>query len=165
MVIGLVTGAVVPLQPIVAQSCNYYAGQAVGGQSLNVDLCSITRASAKSVDFVYYLGQERIQSQANCQDGSWVTFPERQRNRPQSSATQQMLTVVCGYQGRRPSSNNIATVFDPPSNVRTAPNGKVLCAIRERRTIHTYGTVGAWYYTDACGEMGVIHSGQLKFQP
>ncbi|WP_071839444.1 MULTISPECIES: hypothetical protein [Microcystis] len=31
------------------------------------------------------------------------------------------------------------------------------------RTINIYGSVGSWYYTDVCGEMGVIHSSQIKF--
>jgi hypothetical protein len=45
-----------------AQTCNYYAGTAVTGQSVNVDLCSITQASAQSMNFVYYLGRQRIKS-------------------------------------------------------------------------------------------------------
>ena len=52
-------------EPTAAQSCNYYAGRAVGGQTLNVDTCSISRASYRSVDFVYYLGGERVESQSN----------------------------------------------------------------------------------------------------
>ncbi len=166
MLVGLGLVAEVTLgggQPAVAQNCNYYAGRAVGGQSINVDLCSVRRASARSVDFVYYLGSERIQSQANCQAGTWVTFPERQVNRPQSQATQNMLNAVCSYRGSSASDSTVATVFDPPSNVRVSPNGAVLCSIPNRRTINVYGSTGSWYYTDACGDMGVIHSSQIRF--
>lgn len=59
-----------PHQIAKAQNCNYYAGKAVGGQSVNVDLCSISRASYKSIDFVYYLGEKRVESQANCEAGN-----------------------------------------------------------------------------------------------
>ncbi|MCA2721917.1 MAG: hypothetical protein IM333_16560 [Microcystis sp. M048S1] len=31
------------------------------------------------------------------------------------------------------------------------------------RTINIYGSVGPWYDTDVWGEMGVIHSSQIKF--
>jgi hypothetical protein len=160
---GFVMGGIAIPSPSEAQTCNYYAGRAVGGQNLNVDLCSIIRASARSVDFVYYLGNERIQSQANCQAGNWTTFPERQVNRPQSQATQNMLNTVCSYRGQGSANGSLATVFNPPSNVRTSPNGTILCSIPQRRTIQTYGSNGSWYYTDACGEIGVIHSSQIRF--
>jgi hypothetical protein len=148
-------------QPIaLAQSCNYFAGTAVNGKSVNVDLCSISIPSDRSVDFVYYLGSERVQSQANCPNGTWTTFPERQLNRPQSAATQRMLNVVCSY---RESQTTTAFVFDPPSNVRRSPNGAILCSLKTRRSINIYGAIGSWYYTDACGEVGVIDASQLKF--
>lgn len=145
-------------------SNNYYAGQSSGGQSINVDLNSISRASSKSVDFVYYLGEERIQSQANCEAGTWTTFPERAINRPQSQATQNMLNVVCQNRASNSSSRRrVARVFDPPSNVRTSPNGSALCSVRNITDINIYSSTGDWYYTDVCGEMGVIHSSQIRF--
>lgn len=144
-------------------SNNYYAGQSSGGQSINVDLSSISRASYKSVDFVYYLGEERIQSQANCEAGTWTTFPERAINRPQSQATQNMLNVVCQNRASSPvSSSRRGRVYDPPSNVRTSPNGSVLCSVRNVTDINIYGSTGSWYYTDYCGEMGVINISQIR---
>jgi hypothetical protein len=82
-----------------AQSCNYFAGTAVTGQKVNVDTCSISRASYQNVDFVYYLGKMKMVSQANCSNGTWTTFRDRQTHRPQSQATQRMLDRVCS-QGR-----------------------------------------------------------------
>ncbi|MGV2391194.1 MAG UNVERIFIED_CONTAM: hypothetical protein LVR29_32825 [Microcystis novacekii LVE1205-3] len=38
---------------VLAQTCNYFAGTAVTGKSVNIDLCSIVPASSRSVDFVY----------------------------------------------------------------------------------------------------------------
>jgi len=139
---------------VLAETCNYFAGTAVTGKSVNIDLCSIVLASSRSVDFVYYLGR------------TWTTFPERQIHRPRSQATQTMLEVVCSYRFNSSQSTSriaAAIVFSPPSNVRTSPNGNIICSVKERRTINIYGSVGSWYYTNVCGEMGVIHSSQIKF--
>jgi serine/threonine protein kinase, bacterial len=57
----------------------------------------------------------------------------------------------------------LGQVFDPPSNIRQSPNGSAICSISEQKLINTYGSSGEWYYTDACGAMGVIHSSQIKF--
>lgn len=59
-------------RPVPQQSANsrvvtastYYAGSASGGHSINVDLNSISRVDYPDVEFVYYLGKERVQSQA-----------------------------------------------------------------------------------------------------
>lgn len=81
----------------VAQSCNYFAGSAVTGQKVNVNTCSISRVNYGRVNFVYYLGKREIASQANCNNGTWTSFPDRVTHRPQSQATQRMLDVVCSY--------------------------------------------------------------------
>ncbi len=146
----------------VAQICNYFAGTASTGESVNVDLCSLSRASDRSIDFVYYLGNEKIVSQANCQSGSWTTFPEKEVHRPQSQATQHMIEVVCSYQTTTQTEG--AIVFNPPSNIRDTPNGNILCSINHVTPIDIYGSTGDWYYTDACGSMGMIHSSQVRFQ-
>lgn len=169
LVFCVIAGSVVSSnnQSLVAQSCNYFAGNAVGGQEINLDTCSISRASHRSVDFVYYLGSEKIVSQANCDSRTWITFPERQVNRPQSQATQRMLNFVCNARASSPVRNSSARrafVFDPPSNIRYEPNGAVLCSITTPITINIYGSVGSWYYTDACGETGVVHSSQIRFR-
>jgi hypothetical protein len=71
--------------------------------------------------------------------------------------------------GSNESSSRTATVTDPPTNVRLSPNGAILCVIRQRMTINILGSTGVrdnngtWYYTDACGSNGVIHSSQIRF--
>jgi len=155
-----------PKQETQAQTCNYFAGEAIGGQSINVDLCSISRASSNSVDFTYYLSKERIESQANCIKGTWTTFPEKVLQLPQSKATQEMINVVCSYRFSSQNSDarvGNAFVFAPPSNVRISPNREILCSVGTRRTIKVYGSIGSWFYTDICGAMGVIHSSQIRF--
>lgn len=58
---------------------------------------------------------------------------------------------------------NQATVYNPPSNVRVTPNGRVLCSLRTVTTINVYGMSGQWYQTDACnGQMGYIHQSQVQ---
>lgn len=153
----------------VAQADNYYAGQAVGGQSVIVDLSSIARASSRSANFVYFLGNERIPSQAHCTgSGSWTTIDDGTVHRSQSQATQNMLNVVCGYLAQINSSggnsvSQTALVYAPPSNVRATPNGRILCSINAQSYINVYGHSGDWYHTDACGQTGVIHNSQLQF--
>lgn len=61
------------------------------------------------------------------------------------------------------SKTGVAIVFDPPSNVRDSPNGKILCSVRARTTINIYDSTNSWYRTDVCGEMGVIHDSQITF--
>lgn len=69
-----------------------------------------------------------------------------------------------------PSSEitNTVTTVDPPSNIRDAPNGKILCTVKNQATfIKLYGSTGItdnngeWFYTKHCGKMGVIHSTQF----
>lgn len=62
-----------------------------------------------------------------------------------------------------------ATIIDPPTNIRLSPNGTVLCVIRQKTQITILGDTGiedkngTWYYTDACGREGVVHSSQIRF--
>ena len=60
-------------------------------------------------------------------------------------------------------------VFDPPSNVRMTPNGKISCWVNEPIEVSISGQIngsgGLWYYTDYCdGKRGVIHHTQIKLR-
>lgn len=57
-----------------------------------------------------------------------------------------------------------AVVFDPPSNVRSSPNGKILCSVNQATSINTYGFTNGWYITDVCGRRGYIHNSQIRFE-
>ncbi len=81
-----------------AQSCNYYAGISVMGQKVNLDTCSISKSSDRGTDFVYYLGDKKFASKANCSDRTWTTLSNNQVNAPQSQATKKMLDRVCNEQ-------------------------------------------------------------------
>jgi hypothetical protein len=148
-----------------AQSGTYYAGTAIGGQPVQVEIDSISRASYRRVNFVYYLGEERISAQANCSNRSWVTFPENERHYPQSRATERMVNFVCSRNPGYPASDGtqIVRVIDPPSNVRVSPNGRVICQVPTRMDIKVFDAVGSWYRTDACGPIGFIHRSQIRF--
>jgi serine/threonine protein kinase, bacterial len=165
-----ISNSAISSQPDIKSSCGYYAGEAVTGQAVNVDLCSITTNNSGKVGFVYYLGGKRMGSAANCSNSSWTTLADQQVHRPLSPATQKMLDSVCSRRqaGSAKSSSADsqvakATVFSPPTNVRESPEGKILCTINKRASINTYGFSDSWYKTDACGSMGVIHADQLKF--
>jgi hypothetical protein len=153
-----------------SSSCNYYAGRAVEGQSVNVDLCSVSPKSSGAIAFVYTLGSKRMESEADCNNGTWTTFYDGQTHRPQSLATEKMINKVCGDRGANQISSQSTTsrsgaaiVFNPPSNVRVSPNGAIICSVKRRTTINICGSVGSWYKTDACGTMGVISAGQIRF--
>lgn len=60
-----------------------------------------------------------------------------------------------------------ALIFDPPSNVRNAPNGAIICSISTQTTIKIYGRIGEWYKTDACSSssfdtLNFIHESQVS---
>lgn len=152
-----------------AQSSLHYIGQAVGGQRVSVDLNSISRVSARSVDFTYYLGNDERYSQANCDNGTWTTFEDGVVHSPQSATTAEMVRLVCnaGY-GNASGATYEGTheiswvVSEPPSNVRVRPNGAVQCSIRSVQAVNVYGWEGQWAITDACGSRGYIHESQLE---
>ncbi|HTL89894.1 MAG TPA: caspase family protein [Leptolyngbya sp.] len=67
------------------------------------------------------------------------------------------------------SKTGVALVVAPPSNVRTSPNGSILCIINssanKKISIDIYGKANPeWYYTDFCGTIGMIHHTQIKFE-
>lgn len=54
------------------------------------------------------------------------------------------------------------SVFAPPSNIRTSPNGGVKCTITRRQAIRVYvEPENGWYSTTACGG-GWIHKSQVR---
>lgn len=62
-----------------------------------------------------------------------------------------------------------ATIVDPPTNIRSKPNGTVICVVDRKIKIKILGELdaddgsGLWYVTDTCGRQGVVHSSQLAF--
>jgi hypothetical protein len=84
-------------QTAVAQKCNYYAGRAVEGQKVVVDLCSFSRNDdMEGTEFTYYLGRKKISAIANCTKGGWYA-DDNVLHRPKSKATRHMLDLVCDY--------------------------------------------------------------------
>ncbi|WP_058999420.1 serine/threonine-protein kinase [Leptolyngbya sp. NIES-2104] len=159
-----------PVEPPIDQACRLQTGTTLRAQTLTLDTCSIDASNPSLIRFIYYLNADRVQAQTDCASGTWTSFPENQVNRPQSPATEKMLERICGAKSPQGAASNdsiskagVATVFNPPSNVRVSPNGAILCSVREKRNINVYDLKGDWYTTDVCGTSGVIHRGQLKF--
>lgn len=147
-----------------AQTNTYYAGVASTGQPVQVEIGSIQRVNYDDVNFVYYLGGERIVAQADCTARNWTTFPENDQHFPRSLATERMLNFVCSQDPDYPTGDSGQTVrvVDPPSNVRATPNGRVICTL-PRMNIQVFDAVGSWYRTNACGQLGYIHRSQIRF--
>lgn len=143
-----------------------YQGTASTGEKVYLNLDSIQQEGRKNgYFFTYQIGTDRPLAYTPC-DGRFqvvtadgVTFKPLMK--PRSEATRKMLARVCNDQPQK--SAKVAYVFAPPSNVRTSPNGDILCSVESQKIIQTYGSQGSWFYTDVCGKMGVIHSSQIKF--
>lgn len=53
-------------------------------------------------------------------------------------------------------------VFNPPSNIRTDPDGRVKCTITKKQVIQVgFESENGWYGTTACGR-GWIHKSQIR---
>jgi hypothetical protein len=145
-----------------------YQGRASTGEkvSLNLDSIQVDRLSTRRESPVYFfryqIGRDRVEAVTACEG----TFQVNDRDgefgstiTPQSGATQSMLDRVCSYHRKT------ATVFAPPSNVRwsASQESRIKCVVKQQQTITTYGTDGEWFYTDACGTLGMIHVSQIKF--
>jgi hypothetical protein len=61
-------------------------------------------------------------------------------------------------------SSQGAVVFAPPSNIRSTPNGSIICSIPNVKTINVYDYENGWCQTDFCGGWGFIHESQVHLQ-
>lgn len=113
--------------PAAAPNCNhnFSAGAAVGGQAITVDTCSVKTGNPRAIDFVYYLGPEKIESSADCPGSNWTTYPERAVHYPQSAATQTMINIVCQTAG------HTAVVASTPVSQAPAPASRPAVASRQ----------------------------------
>jgi hypothetical protein len=72
-------------------------------------------------------------------------------------------TLISSFLAVPALAQSTAYVFAPPSNVRNAPNGEIVCSITKKISFNIYRQEGQWYYTDLCGG-GYIHQSQIRFQ-
>jgi hypothetical protein len=127
--------------------------------SVQVAQRSLGRSQSPSYFFQYRLGGDRVYGVTAC-NGEFSTSQDGDRYdspiKPQSEATQRMLDRVCNLLVKQ------MQVFSPPSHVRMGANGEIICTIPNNKAITTYGQEGEWFYTDACGKLGMIHSSQIR---
>lgn len=152
-------------QPAQAELLNL--GTASGGQSVQLDTTSISRNGNSGSwwsGFTYYLGGEQINAEAHCGQGTWTVDGESYS--PQSQTTETMMRLVCSARHiTSDGSGDMAymLVYAPPSNVRSAPNGSVICSIDQMSVIRVYvEDRDGWYSTQACGSNGWIHESQIR---
>ena len=138
-------------------------GASLTGARIRLLANTIRKGEKDTHAFTCQLGDTKIDAIANCSDGSWISYPERQLNRPQSPATERMLMRICGTSAER-ALPSVAFVHDPPGNVRVTPAGDFQCTIDSKSTIRVSQLDGDWYSTTACGREGFIHRSQLKLE-
>lgn len=158
-----------PIQP--AQAEMLVLGTASTGETLTLDTNSVNRAPrAGSVlgNATYYLNDERIDAEIDCGRGYWTVRGSSTQYRPQSQATRNLLSLACSISriDDQREDTGYLLVYDPPSNVRSSPNGAVQCVIDTMRVIRVYSEPrNGWYFTDACpnGRGGnVINESQVR---
>lgn len=94
---------------------------------------------------------------------------ERLKNAKKDLDAKKTEANNAGQTGETAPTNSTATIFAPPTNIRESPNGAVLCSVKKRTSITILGSTGIrdnngeWYYTNACGKRGAVHSTQIKF--
>ncbi|MEB3215808.1 MAG: SH3 domain-containing protein [Nostocales cyanobacterium 94392] len=74
-----------------------------------------------------------------------------------------MSTVISSIWAVPALAQSAAYVFAPPTNIRNAPNGEIICTITKKTSINVYQKQNQWYYTDLCGG-GYIHQSQIRLQ-
>ena len=149
-----------------------YQGIASTGERVNLDLKSIA-VEPRSIGFNrppsyffnYEIGNTKVTAMTSCR-GTFAPFDKNGDKTeafraPQSRALKRTLDRVCNHTVKR------VRIFAPPSNVRTEPNGQIICTIQNAKTItiygvYNYGEQGNWQYTDACGKLGMIDSSQFR---
>jgi hypothetical protein len=152
---------------IAGVACRYRLGKSVTGSAMSVDLCSIRLIPRSfNINFAYSIDGERLNANANCRENTWYIPSDDTTHAPRSTATENMLKIVCTAPQDGSTDNPLAVVFNPPSNIRKSPNGEILCQITELRTIGISGSgpSGKWLRTNVpgCG-YGYIHSSQVSF--
>ena len=169
--LGLAIALFTPFFGQPAQAEMLVLGTASTGQAVTLDTDSVLRVPrgvGTGTNATYYLGDEKIVADIDCSQGYWTVDSDRSqpriRYRPQSQATRNLLFLACGI---RRINNQLEDaqdllVYDPPSNVRSTPNGSVKCVIENMQIIRVVGEPrGTWYSTTACGG-GWIDQSQIR---
>lgn len=165
--LGLAIALLAPFFGQPAQAEMLVLGTASTGQTVTLDTNSVSRSQRGTGLFIsarYYLGDERVNADISCRDNYWVVSGESTQYRPQSQATRNLLSVACGVSriNNQLEDAQDLLVYDPPSNVRSTPNGSVKCVIENMQIIRVVGEPrGTWYSTTACGG-GWIDQSQIR---
>ncbi|MBE9032096.1 hypothetical protein IQ266_20365 [filamentous cyanobacterium LEGE 11480] len=95
---------------------------------------------------------------------------EPQATTPKASNQVASKKVPNGVSNFTPLSSGLTDqvdLFKPPANIHRAPNGQVLCSIKQAKSIKISGYTntdqGTWYQTNACGSNGWISMRHVRF--
>ena len=167
--LGLAIALLAPFFGQPAQAEMLVLGTASTGQTITLDTNSVSRTDRGTSLFIsatYYLGNERVVADISCRQRYWVVEGDSTSTqyRPQSQATRNLLSLACSIRGidRQQEDTGYLLVYDPPSNVRSTPNGSVKCVLDTMQIIRVYVEPrGSWYSTTACGG-GWISESQVR---
>jgi hypothetical protein len=165
--LGLALAVLTPLLTQPAYAKMLVLGTASGGKTVTLDTDSVPRTPrAVSVwtGATYYLGNERLLAEINCSQGYWRINGESGQYRPQSQATQNLLSLACTIRriDDQAEDTGYLLVYDPPSNVRSSPGGSVKCVIDGMLVIKVYPELNnGGYSTSYCGG-GWISQSQVR---
>ncbi len=109
-------------KPTATSACSYFTGNAIEGQPINIDLCSISNTNnSEKISFTYSLGNQRLKSTANCTQSNWITLADQQVHRPLSAATQKMLDRVCNNRQPNNPGSGVTQPAKSPEIVKVSP--------------------------------------------
>ena len=145
-------------------------GNASNNKSITLDTNSIFFNDKNFAQVVYYLGEEKLSATINCDENTWIVKGYEQAYPPESQATKNLIKLACDIKKVKNRSEGIGyfIVYDPPANLRSTPNGSIICVIDTMQLIKPYGDPqNDWYSTEAfCPDgkqkKGLIHDSQLK---
>jgi hypothetical protein len=165
--LGLTLAFLTPLLTQPAYAEMLVLGTAAGGKTVTLDTNSIPRfprGLSVGTNATYYLGNERLVAEINCSQKYWRIDGESGQYRPQSQATQNLLSLACSIRriDDQAEDTGYLLVYDPPSNVRSAPGGGIKCVIDTMQVIKVYPElIQGGFNTDACGG-GWISQSQVR---
>jgi uncharacterized protein YabE (DUF348 family) len=121
-----------------------------------------------------WFNQKSVASAVEAKEKEIQTKAEKDKKAQEKKDAEKQAAGAVKKSDASGSKGQLALVNSPPSNVRESANGEILCTLTKKASINTFGVADItynteedmnveWYYTDACGKMGVIAATQLTF--
>lgn len=179
LLIGTTSNKTLDINPILSNATNIlpienskmlFLGNASNDEAVYLDTQSISFDDEISVRAVYYLGKAKHLATINCSETFWTVEGDKTKYKPMTQASKNLIALACDIKKVKDKNEGIGyfIVYDPPANLRSTPNGSIICKIDTMQLIKPHGDPqNDWYSTDAiCPDgnqkKGLIHKTQLK---